>query len=231
MSKICILVPVYNEGKAFLEWLPGLMEVAGDLQALVIVVDDGSERVCLTNEQIQRDFPGVTLLRHGVNCGVGAAIGTGLAFASRLQVEYVLTIDGDGQHDAEDLKLVLHELKKSDGDIVNGSRFLKVQKIPLLRRWANGAANFLTFVMSGMKVTDSQSGMKGFSRQVIEGLQLSNPGYEWCLDVFREASWKGWSVKEVPISVSYSDYSTRKGQGIAVGLDMLTRLMVKALLK
>lgn len=228
--KIFILVPVYNEGKVFEQWFPGLLDLARSWNAEVVVIDDGSAAaVFAAEQQVVQQSSQVTILRHATNCGVGAALGTGLAFARSKGADVVLTIDGDGQHDPQDLKVLWKALQQGDVDIVNGSRFLQRQRIPLFRRFANRCANVVTFLLSGFWLTDSQSGMKGFSRRALQHLELVTPGYEWCTDVFREANWYGLAVKELPISVVYNSYTLSKGQNFAIGMDMVMRLMVRSL--
>jgi len=214
LMKIFVLVPVYNEGKVFEEWLPSLLEVAKDIKANVVVIDDGSiDGQCSFDSRLSTfDY---RLLCHPVNCGVGAAIATGMEYARAQGAELVLTIDGDGQHDPEDLKLVLAELKQGRADIVNGSRFMKKQKIPFLRRVANFLANVITFILSGFWLSDTQTGMKGFSQKALKKLEIESAGYEWCTEIFREASWYKLKVREVPISVKYNLYTLYKGQSFA----------------
>jgi len=222
MGDIVILVPVYDEGKVFEAWLPRLLCVAERLQAQVVVIDDGS-KVPL------KAVKGVVLLRHEVNCGVGAAIGTGLNYARSQGASMVLTIDGDGQHDPKDLPRLVEVLQSGRVDIVNGSRFLQRQSIPVSRRVANGLANVITWILSGFWLSDSQSGMKGFVGPGLKKLEIMTPGYEWCSDVFREASWYGLRLEERPISVLYNSYTLNKGQSFAVGIDMVFRLAIRSL--
>jgi glycosyltransferase involved in cell wall biosynthesis len=226
--KIFIVVPVFNEGIIFERWLPGLLKVAELLQAEVVVVDDGSasplQGLLLASQK-------AIFLRHEVNCGVGAAIATGMEYAKRHGAEVVLTIDGDGQHDPRDLHLLIEKLEEDGADIVNGSRFLKQQWIPWSRRVVNFLANIITFGLSGFWVSDSQSGMKGFNKKALEKIEVQTAGYEWCSDIFREANWYGLRLREVPISVLYNKYSMSKGQNLAIGIDMVVRLAVKSLWK
>jgi glycosyltransferase involved in cell wall biosynthesis len=240
--RIFVVVPVYNEGFIFERWLPGLLEVAGELGANVVVVDDGSDgqfQVPSAKFQVTSgDFKAINLelgtchfLRHEVNCGVGAAIATGMAYAKKHGAEMVVTIDGDGQHDPKDLHRIVEELKKGDVEIVNGSRFLQKQWIPWTRRVANFLANIITFLLSGFWVSDSQSGMKGFSKKALEKIEVQTPGYEWCSDIFREANWYDFRIQEVSISILYNKYSLSKGQNLAIGIDMVVRLVVRSLLR
>lgn len=233
--QIFIIIPVFNEGVVFQNWLPKLLNVAELLGARVVVVDDGSASPLSICSPASQKL--VVILKHDVNCGVGAAVATGMEYARRQGAEMVLTIDGDGQHDPRDLVQVAEKLQsgivegRSSGvvDIVNGSRFLKKQWIPWSRRVANFLANVITFLLSGFWVTDSQSGMKGFSKNALEKIEVQTAGYEWCSDIFREANWYGLKIKEVSISVSYNLYSLNKGQSFAIGLDMVMRLVLRSL--
>lgn len=222
--KVFILVPVFNEGKVFLDFFPRLLAVSQRLNAQLVVIDDGSKVPISLAENQQ-----VVTLRHPVNCGVGAAVNTGLRYARRMNADFVITIDGDGQHNPDDLAVVLSKMQTSPVDIVNGSRFLKKQAIPFTRRMANAFANLLTFLLSGFWLTDTQSGIKGVNKSALKQLELLSPGYEWCTDIFREANWYGLQVSEVPVSVSYSDYTLKKGQNFATGIDMLMRLVLRSL--
>lgn len=226
-----ILVPVYNEEKIFWDWFPSLYTVANQIGAQIVLIDDGSA-IELNKSMFAEKYRGnVVFLRHLVNCGVGAAIQTGFEYAKSHNFNLLLTIDGDGQHDPKDLLSLLSLLKESNLDVVNGSRFLKVQSIPFLRRVANTIGNILTFFLSGYWVSDSQSGMKGFSRPFIDAFEDFSPGYEWCIDVFRISNWNHFSVKETPISVSYNSYTLNKGQSFAIGIDMFFRLCIRSLVR
>src|SRR5690606_32655170 len=107
----------------------------------------------------------------------------------------------------------------------------KKQWVPWSRRVANFLANVITFALSGFWVSDSQSGMKGFHKKALEEIKVQTAGYEWCTDIFREANWYGLRLQEVPISVLYNKHSLSKGQNLAVGIDMVMRLVVRSLWK
>ena len=179
------------------------------------------------------------MVSHPLNCGVGAAWQTGFAWAKREEADLVVTMDGDGQHEALDLQVLLDASLHGKWDIVNGSRFKKRKienvkrknEIPFFRRFGNFWGNVLTWMLSGIWVTDSQSGMKAFQRRALERLNLQSNGYEVCSEVFREAAWFGLIVYEVPISVRYTDYSLSKGQGFSAAFSMVARLVVRSLMR
>lgn len=227
MAYIALVIPVFNEDEVIGPVLGEVMKTCDRLGVDVVVVDDGSE---LRVESSELGDENLNILRHEVNCGVGAAIGTGMDYARGKGYDMVLTMDGDGQHDPADLEMMIKKCEQGV-DIVNGSRFLKHQDVPLSRRLANVLGNILTFLLSGQWLSDSQSGMKAFSARALDQLEFFSAGYEWCTDVFREATWYDLSVEEVPISVEYSEYSMKKGQSFAVGTDMVLRLVIRSLMR
>jgi glycosyltransferase involved in cell wall biosynthesis len=251
IERVFILVPVYEEGDVFRAWLPSLIAVAQELDAGIVVIDDGSgEKVQVPRGEGQKGKSGdeddpsfaeatedlgvrlrIKVLRHPVNCGVGAAIQTGLEYVKQFDPDVVLTIDGDGQHRAEDLMAVYAKLNESECDIVNGSRFLKKQSIPFMRKCANRFGNLVNFLLSGYWVSDSQSGMKGFGRSAVQDMRISSAGYEWCMDVFRESNRLSLKIQETPVSVLYNSYTLNKGQSFAIGIDMLFRLIIRSLVR
>src|SRR5205823_3781167 len=98
----------------------------------------------------------------------GGALGTGIAAAVKLGAVAVVTMDADGQHRAADAARIFERLAKGDVDFVIGSRMLTGTdggKMPLRRVLFNGVGNLLTYLLFGVWVTDSQSGLRGLSRR------------------------------------------------------------------
>lgn len=231
---LAVVIPVFNEKKviegvirSLPENLPGVEKIS------TIIVDDGSDDGSaellhrLKSEKGKNFF----LLEHLVNRGQGAAVETGIEAAKKLKVDAIITLDGDGQHSTSDIAALLQPIIHGEADIVNGSRFLKKQPIPLLRRLYNFNANLVTWIMSGIWLTDSQSGMRALGEKAIEEIEIYANGYEFCTEMIREASWYKLTVKEVPITVSYSEYSLHKGQNFATGLGTIAKLVIRSLMK
>jgi len=194
----------------------------------VIVVNDGST----DNTASAARNAGAAVISHMINRGAGAATQTGLEAARRVGADAVVTMDADGQHQAADINSLIECLTNKEADIVIGSRFLKKENpIPFVRKIFNNIANIITVLLSGIFVTDSQSGMKAFSRRAIEKIMITSNGYEFCSEIIREARHFGFKIKEVPISVIYSDYSMSKGQNFASGITTVFKLMIKTLMR
>ena len=107
---------------------------------------------------------GATVLTHPTNRGYGAAIRTGIAEAKRLCAPAVVLMDADGQHRVEDVPDVVRPILDGDADVAVGSRFADGRTRRLAS--ANLAEHGLTWLSnfgSGVKLSDSQSGMRAFS--------------------------------------------------------------------
>jgi UDP-N-acetylglucosamine---dolichyl-phosphate N-acetylglucosaminyltransferase len=245
LMKIVILIPAYNEASEISGVLRDVCSVVKDYRAEVLVVNDGStdstaRRVTL----LQREFSEISLISHMINCGVGAAFQTGFMWAKQRGADVVVTFDGDGQHRASDLEKMIDASLLGKADIINGSRFLRGGRIfnfqfsifnddgiPLSRRLGNFLANIITWMLSGIWLSDSQTGMRAFTRYALDQLDLHASGYEVCSEVVREASWYSLKIHEVPISVLYTQYSMSKGQGFSVGISTVMKLIVRSLMR
>ncbi len=198
-----IIIPAFNEEAS-------IKEVISDLRAHgfenIVVIDDGSSDG--TTRQAQKNK--VVVIRHLTNRGLGAALGTGFEYARRSLFDAVVTFDADGQHRAKDVKRVLTPLGKGGVDVVIGSR-LKSQAgaMPLDRKVVNLLGNILTFVLYGVWTTDSQSGLRAFSRKAVECITIKTDRMEVSSEFFKEIRRNRLKFAEVPIESIYTDYSQK----------------------
>ena len=187
----------------------------------VIVVNDGSMD---TTEQVSTDL-GATVLNHPINLGPGAATQTGISYALQMGAKVIVTIDSDDQHKSSDIDKLVGALLAQDADIVIGSRFLKTtNQIPKQRIFYNKVGNFITYMLTGLKVSDSQSGMKAFKSDFAEKWELYCNGFEFCMEIIWNAQRYDANLQEVPIHVTYTEETMAKGQNILSGFRMLGRL-------
>jgi glycosyltransferase involved in cell wall biosynthesis len=222
LKKVLVIVPAYNEAR-HIEAVLDKLKSANFRN--VVVIDDGSS----DNTAFLAKKKKATVIIHEINRGMGAATQTGITWGILNDFNYFLTIDGDGQQTTEDLKSILNKLKKSP--CVIGSRFLKRNNIPLFRYVANKIANILTGVFFGVWITDSQSGLRGFNKEVAKSLNLNSDGFEFCSDFVREVNFNGFEIKEIPISVIYSAQTMDKGQNLAEGLKTFGKLCLRAIMR
>jgi glycosyltransferase involved in cell wall biosynthesis len=221
-SQTLVIIPVYDEVDRVRAVVDSLR---GNGFVHIVAIDDGSKDGSLAVLQKIKD---ITVLEHSVNRGTGAATQTGINWGLTQKFQYFATIDADGQHFAQDLQRVTEGL--SGASFVLGSRFLgDSSTMPFWRQTANKVANLCTGILFGVWVSDSQSGLRAFTREVAEKMHLKSDGFEFCSACIREVDALGFVVKEVPIRVTYTAATMHKGQNFAAGLKTLGKLFLRAM--
>lgn len=186
----------------------------------IIVVDDGSKD---DTARIAQDA-GAAIIRHPINLGPGAATQTGIEYAIQHGAKFIVTIDADTQHYPQDIEALVDKLITDDLDIVIGSRFLSANDIPLTRIFYNKIANIIAHMATGIRVSDSQSGMKAFTAEFAQKSKLQHCGFEFCIELLRYIGTHQAKYAEVPIQVMYNKETMDKGQNFFVGLKMLNKI-------
>lgn len=223
-----IIVPVYNEGKVIKRVINSIPHsIQGVKKVSIICVNDGSTDN--SAEEILKTR--AILVEHALNMGVGSATVTGLEAAKLLNVDLAVTLDGDGQHDPSEIARIIRPILEKKADVVIGIRKINTKSMPLIKKFGNWGMSFITSILSGHWVADSQSGFKAFSRQAIEIIKLDGPGYEVCSEMIIEFKKNNLRITEVPVKVIYSEYSKKKGQSIFNGTNIIIQLLIKKLTK
>jgi glycosyltransferase involved in cell wall biosynthesis len=217
---VLIVVPAYNEGGPIAGVITSLRAAGYER---VLVVDDGSTDD--TAEQARQ--AGAMVIRHVINRGLGGGIGTGFAAARFLGATALVTIDADGQHDPREVEALLAPVLGGRADVVVGSRVRQRQEMPWYRRCANHLANCLTFIIFGKWSSDSQSGLRAFSRTAIERMEIKTSGFEVSSEVIGEVGRLRLRYAEVPIRAIYTEYSLSKGQSFGNGIRTLAHLILR----
>jgi len=154
-STVSIVIPAYNEADVIGGVVSGL-EAAAPWRE-IIVVDDGSRDATATTAAAA----GALVITHPYNKGNGAAVKTGIRRATG---EFVLIIDGDGQHPPEDACRIVARL--GEYDLVIGARSAETQATHT-RRLGNGALNQLASYLTGRDIPDLTSGFRGARREYL----------------------------------------------------------------
>jgi glycosyltransferase involved in cell wall biosynthesis len=231
VPSLFLVIPAFNEARVIRETLRALPPGFAGVDAVtVVVVDDGSSDAT-ADEVLASGDPRVVLLRHGINRGLGGALGTGLAFARQHGADFVITYDADGQHAPEDIEHVLAPLVAGAADAVIGSRLLDPKGMPWYRVVGNWGLNVFTFFIFGMWTTDSQSGLRGFSRAALDKIEIRMDRMEVSSEFIKEIRRCRLRYSEVPIRAIYSDYSLAKGQRGVNGFNILIRLVLHRLME
>lgn len=220
MKKTFIVIPAYNEGTV-------ISTVIRDVQKEgwkdIIVIDDGSTDS--TYEEARKT--GAIVLRHTLNRGKGAAVKTGFEAAKKLHADCIVTIDADGQHDPKDIRRLIALLHKGN-DVVLGVRNFDEKHIPRFKAVGNYIGNFFTWMLYGVWVTDSQSGIRAYNRKALNSIVIYNDRYEFETEIVREISRNDLAWCEIPITVRYTSYDQNKKnkQSLLSAIKTMLRLVV-----
>ncbi|PKN49652.1 MAG: glycosyltransferase family 2 protein [Deltaproteobacteria bacterium HGW-Deltaproteobacteria-16] len=192
-----VIIPVYNHEQRIAE----VIRQALKLGLPLFVIDDGSTD---STPQIISDIPGISVIRHPLNLGKGAALRTGFAAAVEQGCDWALTIDGDGQHRPEDSGSLLQAVADGRRAIVVGRREGMVGKnVPWTSRFGRGFSNFWVWVSGGPLIKDSQSGFRLYPLPEALHLGVKATRYQFEVEVLVRARQKGINTVEAPVRVVY----------------------------
>lgn len=212
MGKIIAIVPGYNEEKHIASVIQETKKHVDE----VIVVDDGSSDNT-SNAARKADF----ILKHAINMGKGMALKTGFEFALKRKPELIVTIDADGQHNPNEIPMLVNKLKEENADIIVGTR-VKPENMPLVYRYGNFFIN-LVFRTLFQNIKDTQSGFRVFKPEIYEKIRWYSSTYEVEAEVLANASRHKLKCIEAPISTIYQDNykGTTAIDGTKIVLNML----------
>jgi len=217
MPNITAIIPAFNEE------IPIGSVVISTLKHVdhVIVVDDGSDD--RTSEIA--GIAGAEIIKHHENQGKGAALKTG--FDSIIDVDIVVTLDGDGQHNPEEIPKLIKPIIDGEADIVNGSRYLvnRDDDTPVYRRLGQTVLDNATNLNSGLKVTDSQSGFRAFASYTIPAFRFNQKGFSIESEMLTDAANFGSRIREVEIEANYDNGNNHTENPLSHGLGVLVGII------
>ncbi len=195
--KVTIGIPAFNEEKNIAKIIVKLKKIYDE----IIVCDDGSTD--LTGEIAEN--LGAIVINHKQNLGYGAGINSIIKKSKEIDTDILVTFDADGQHKVEDVKKVIEPIKNGDADLVIGSRFLSKtkEKIPEYRKIGINIITKVTNAGLKKKITDSQSGFRAYSKDLISKLDISDMGMGISTEILIKTNSLGFRIAEIPITILY----------------------------
>jgi glycosyltransferase involved in cell wall biosynthesis len=216
-SRTAAVIPILNEAAT----IGSLVAEVHPQVDIVVVVDDGST----DGGPMAAAQAGATVLRHRSNAGKGRALATALEWArGQPGIEWLVLLDGDGQHDPTVISKLVADASRRGLDILVGSRFTGTSNAPLYRVVGLHVLSAAASLGSGVHLTDSQSGFRVLSRRAIERLKLTEDGFGVETEMQFQAARSGLRVGETPISIRYTGPARRSPvvHGVSVLLRTLT---------
>ncbi len=211
--KIIIGIPAFNEEKNIGPIVAKLKKKYDQ----VIVCDDGSSDM---TETIASSL-GALVVKHETNLGYGSAIKTIFNEAGKLEGDVLVTFDADGQHQISEIDSVLQPFFENKADVVIGSRFLgETKDLPKYRKIGIKTITGLTNMMTGSKISDSQSGFRAYSKKVLKEISPTESGMGISTEILIKASKKEMRIVEVPITISYEG-NTHSQEPISHGTSVI----------
>ncbi|MDQ0297716.1 dolichol-phosphate mannosyltransferase [Salibacterium salarium] len=202
---ISIVIPAFNPDYKLIDMIEELS--AEDFQA-IIIVNDGSGEAYDPIFAVVRKYPTCTVLTHTINQGKGKALKTAFSYYSENYPDGtgVITADADGQHTPSDIKKVAAELAEQPSKLILGVRDFSTEDMPLRSRFGNVLTKGVVKAASGMKITDTQTGLRGISKGFAEQLlNVSGDRYEFEMKMILACKTYHREIKEVTIDTIYID--------------------------
>jgi len=209
-KKVCVVMPAYNESGVIGGVVKSIVNELKKTRYLfsVVVIDDGS----LDDTSLIAKRNGAVVVNHIVNSGAGSATATGLTYAKQNEFDMAVTMDADGQHSPKDVVKGIDEIIKRNDDLLIGSRLINSEGMSKTKIIGNKGLSIITYILFGVNSTDSQSGLRVFSRRALDSLNWKTSGYEFCSEMLWRAKQNKLSISEYPIKSIYTEYSKKKGQ-------------------
>ncbi|MGD9763668.1 MAG: glycosyltransferase family 2 protein [Candidatus Binatia bacterium] len=198
---VAVLIPALDCAPT----IAGVVEAARAHVDRVLVVDDGSADDTAT----RATAAGAAVLRQKVNRGKGAALRAGMQWLAARGVTHVLTMDGDGQHLASEIPVLLAAAAAAPDAIMIGARQVGDQEVTALRLFGNRFANRWVEIACGARVADSQSGFRVYPAAATLAIGGRSERFAFETEVLIRAARAGLEIRSVPVAAYYPPADVR----------------------
>ena len=215
---IAAAIPAYNEeatiGSVVLKARKHVDEV--------IVIDDGSADA---TSEVAR-LAGAKVIRHENNLGKGAALKAAFDWASKANADVLVTLDADGQHNADEIPSLVRPIFAGEADVAIGSRFLDSESsAPRYRKLGQDILTGATNIGGGLEIRDTQSGFRAFSKKVFKSFSFRERGMGIESEMLMDLAKGGFTILELPISCRYDVEKPSKKNPISHGISVILSIV------
>ena len=197
----CVIIPAYNEERR----IGAVVRGAREQMPPTIVVDDGSR----DGTAREAEAAGAAVLRHEVNRGKGAALATGFSYARGQGFDYVITMDGDGQHDPADLPKFVARYVSTGIPVLIGNRMAGARAMPWVRRTVNRVMSWLLSREMGQTIPDTQCGFRLFRCDVVPLVAAESACYAAESEILLHVAERGIRLDTIPVATIYRDEKSK----------------------
>lgn len=197
----CVVIPCFREGGR----IGAVVREVLAVMPHAIVVDDGSP----DNTAVEAGAAGATVIRHEVNRGKGAALDTGFRAAREKGFEFVITMDGDGQHAVNDLPGFLKAYRETGLPVLVGNRMADTRTMPRLRLMTNRLMSWLLSREMGQYVPDTQCGYRLYELAVVPELSVESKRFAAESEILMDLSHRGVRIGSVPVATIYGTETSK----------------------
>lgn len=197
-----IIIPAYQPDTRLLQLID---QIKADSDYGIIIVNDGSAPECNMIFEAAAN-KGCTILSHKENRGKGAALKTAFSYLAKAnETEGFVCCDCDGQHTWNDIRKIAQLIPANKDTVILGCRNF-IGKVPLKSKFGNKLTKSIFYLITGSKITDTQTGLRGFSSDMLDWLlSLDGSRYEYEMNQLLQAKKSGYTFLCVPIDTIYEN--------------------------
>ncbi|HUJ15516.1 MAG TPA: glycosyltransferase family 2 protein [Thermoanaerobaculia bacterium] len=196
-ERVVVVIPAYNAAQT----LGAVVAESRKFIDTIVIVNDGSEDETAAMAMTS----GAELVSHSHNRGKGAALKSGFAWALEHGFDAVITLDADGQHLPREIPKFLEARERTHADLIIGGRSHLFDQMLPRRRLANRFSAWSIAKASKTSITDSQSGFRLYSANLLRSVRLRTDGFDLESEVIVRAGCGGFTVLTIPIELGFVD--------------------------
>ncbi len=195
--KVVVTIPAYNEEETIGDVILNIQKTMGrtNHEYEIQVLNDGSTDKTLN---IAKGL-GATVFSHPFNRGLAQTFRDEIYYALQSDADVIVHTDADGQYQSDEILNLIKPIEDGEAELVLGSRFLgAIEYMPLIKKLGNRAFSRVVSRISGMKISDAQTGFRSFTREVAEKVKITS-NFTYTQEQIIKAAEKNYRIREVPI--------------------------------